>query len=142
MTRMMRLFLCVLMLAGVLSDVSLAAVTREERKEAAAWVKQEISRRQKALSLLTKVKDERTAARVGPALAALYSSAAGGQTAMGEVGPAARPVGEAMEAEDRKNAARVEKQKAALAAEKGRIEALELDCPELKAGLELMEKEP
>ncbi len=142
MTRMMRVFLCVLMLAGVLSDVSLAAVTREERKEAAAWAKQEISRRQKALSLLMKVKDERSAARVGPVLAALYSSAAGGQTAMGEVGASARPVGEAMEAEDRKNAARVEKQKAALEAERARIEALELDCPELKAGLELMGREP
>lgn len=138
----MRLFLCVLMLAGVLSGGALAAATREERKEAAAWAKQEISRRQKALSLLTKVKDERSAARVGPALAALYSSAAGGQTAMGEVGAPARPAGEAMEAEDRRNAARVEKQKAALAAEKERIEALELDCPELKAGLELMEREP
>lgn len=142
MSLAMRAFLCVLTLTLAFSGTLCPAATREERKEAAAWVKAEIGRRQKALALLTKVKDEGSAVRSGRALASLYSSTAGGATVMGDRGASARPAGEVMEREEKRNVKRIEKLKAQMAAEKERIEALELDCPELEAALELMESEP
>lgn len=142
MNPVMRVLLCVLALAVVFSGFSCPAATREERKEAAAWVKAEIDRRQKTLALLAKIKDEGSAVRAGRALASLYSSTAGGATAMGDRGAESRPVGEVMEREEKRNAKRIEKLETQIAAEKERVRSLELNCPELETALELMEREP
>ncbi len=115
-----------------------AAPDRFERKDAAVWVKEEMNRRKKTLALLKKIKDEKSADKAAKALLALYG-VSGKQTAMGESGPAQKPTGEAYEEAEAKNARQLEKLDAAIAAQRERIEELELESSRLSEAFAAMD---
>ncbi len=115
-----------------------AAPDRFERKEAATWVKEEMNRRKKTLALLKRVKDEKSAEKVGKALLEMYD-AGGEETALGETGPAPKPTGEAMAAAEEKNAKALEKMQKAIAAERERIAELEIESSTLTKALNAMD---
>lgn len=112
------------------------------RQEAEMWVKDEISLRKKVISHLRKIKDERSAQKACVSICKLLKNDVGEQTAMGEVGVAQRPTGDAIEAEDKKREPIVSKQKKQIAAELKRIEALELSEPEWITAQTLVEQMP
>lgn len=113
-------------------DSEPVAVTREDRKAAAAWYKEDLANKKKALALFKKIKDEKSAEKSAKAVLKLYGlDRAGEQTAMGEVGERSVPTGPAMEAEARK----VDKARAKLIgllqSEQERVAGLELNTDEV-----------
>ncbi len=118
-----------------------AAPDRDERKEAAVWVKEETTRLKKTLALLKKVKDEKSATKVGKALLELYG-ASGESTAMGETGPGEKPTGEAFTEAEKKNAKALLKLNKGIAAQRERIEKLDLESPKLSEALSAVDEAP
>lgn len=112
------------------------------RQAAETWVKDEMALRKKVIAQLRKIKDERSAEKAAKVINKLLDNSSGQQTALGEVGEATRPTGEAIEAEDKKREAVVSKQKKQIAAELKRISALELDVPEWVSAQLLVESMP
>ena len=112
------------------------------RQEAETWVKDEMALRKKVIAQLRKIKDERSAEKAAKVINKLLDNSSGEQTALGEVGEATRPTGEAIEAEDKKREPVVSKQKKQIAAELKRISALELDVPEWASAQMLVESMP
>ncbi len=131
------LYLLLAVLALPMALPLAAAPDRFEKKEAAAWVKEEMGRLKKTLAILKRVKDEKSADKAGKALLALYEVERE-QTAMGEVGPARKPEGEAMMEAEEKNAKALEKMQKAIDSQCLRIAALELESPTLAKGLAAM----
>lgn len=125
-----------------LSPAELRQEQKYAKKAAEAWVKDEIDLRKKVISQLRKIKDERSAEKASKVLNKLLASNAGEQTAMGEVGEMTRPVGDAMDAEDKKREPLVSKQKKQIESELKRIEVLELAVPEWITAQMLVEKMP
>ncbi len=125
-----------------LSPAEMRQEQKYARKEAEAWVKDEMEMRKKVIACLRKIKDERSAKKASKLLCKLLENNEGEQTAMGEVGVAVRPTGTAMEAEDKKREAAVNKQKQQLQAELSRIESLELVEPSWITAQSLVEKLP
>ncbi len=134
-TRILLLFLA-LCIAAPLPSV---AADPASRREAAVWVKEAMNKRKKAIGLLKKVKDEKTAKRIGKALQKEFATNAGEQTAMGEVAPPQAPEGEAMDAEMEKKSEQMGKLDEAIAKQRERIEALGIDSTDLKAGMDAMD---
>ncbi len=116
-----------------------AAADPASRREAAAWVKESMNKRKKALGLLKKVKDAKTAKRIGKALQKEFATSEGKQTAMGEVAPPQAPEGEAMDAEMEKKSDQIAMLVESIAKQRERIDALELDSTDLKAGIDAMD---
>lgn len=112
------------------------------RQAAEAWVKDEMALRKKVIAQLRKIKDERSAEKAAKAISKLLETSSGEQTALGEVGEATRPTGDAIEAEDKKREPIVSKQKKQIAAELERISDLELDVPEWVSAQMLVESMP
>ncbi len=135
----MRLLACLLFAALTLSLPLSAAPDRYERQEAATWVKEEMNRLKKTQTLLKRVKDEKSAEKVGKALLDMYEVRRE-QTAMGEVGPAQKPTGEAMDSAQDRSAARFEKMEKAIVVQLERIKALELESATLASAIAEVEK--
>ncbi len=134
--------LSTLLLAAFTLTTALPAEAADpaSRREAAAWVKESMAKRKKAIGLLKKVKDAKTAKRIGKALQKEFSNPnAGKQTAMGEVAPPQAPEGEAMDAEMEKKSEQIAKLDESIAKQRERIDALEIDSSELQEGLEAMD---
>lgn len=112
------------------------------RQTAETWVKDEIALRKKVIAQLRKIKDERSAEKAAKVINKLLDTTTGAQTALGEVGEATRPTGEAIEAEDKKREPLVSKQKKQIATELKRISDLELDVPEWATAQMLVESMP
>ena len=81
-----------------------AAEMREARKEAAAYVKDELKRNKKLGGLLKKVKDAKSAKKQAEKILELTGSGKKKKTALGDAGPATRPTGPAMDEERKKRA--------------------------------------
>ncbi len=136
----MRLFPTLLVgLFALTSTLPAPAADPASRREAVAWIKTSMNNRKKAIGLLKKVKDEKSAKRIGKTLQKLFETNAGTQTAMGEVAPPSAPEGEAMDQEMEKKGKQIEKLDEAIAAERDRIDGLNLSVPELTEGLEAMD---
>ncbi len=82
-----------------------AAELRESRREAAAYVKEELRRNKKLTLLLKKVKDAKSAKKQAEKILELTGNGKKKKTALGEAAPAKIPAGPAM-AEERKKHAR------------------------------------
>lgn len=113
-------------------DSEAVAVTRDDKKAAAAWYKEDMANKKKALALFKKIKDEKSAEKSAKAVLKMYGlDREGEQTAMGEVGERTTPTGPAMEAEAKK----VDKARAKLINllqnEQERVAGLQLDTEEV-----------
>lgn len=117
-----------------------AAEMREARKEAAAYVKDELKRNKKLASLLKKVKDARSAKKQAEKILELTGSGKTNQTALGDAGPATRPTGPAMDEVRKKNARELKRTYAKLIKQVEAFNELEIvDCEEyddIKAALD------
>lgn len=107
-----------------LSPAEMRQEQKFARKEAEAWVKEEMTTRKKVIACLRKIKDERSANKETKTLLTLLENEVGTKTALGEVGEVKRPTGEAMEEEDKKRGQAVVKQKKQIKAELKRINQL------------------
>ncbi len=104
---------------------------RYEVKDAQLWVKGQLNNAKKSTSILKKVKDEKSATKAVTALKKLLGSNEGEKTALGTVGAAKAPEGAAIDQVREKSAKQIEKASKDLATQIERIEALELDHPQL-----------
>lgn len=132
--------LCCLPLSAVVAqdqDPSELTVDRYARKEAAQWVKTDLSNKKKALALFKKVKDEKSASKAAAAVLKLYSLENEGKvTALGEVGPASDPTGPAFEEAKKKAEKQREKLLEALEKENERISSLNIESDDLARAME------
>lgn len=117
-----------------------AAELREVRKEAAAYVKEELKRNKKLASLLKKVKDAKSAKKQAEKILELTGSGKKKKTALGEAGPASVPTGPAMDEERKKKARELKTSYAKLRKQVETFNELEIeDCEEydeIKTALE------
>lgn len=120
-----------------------AAELREARKEAAAYVKDELKRNKKLTSLLKKVKDAKSAKKQSEKILALTGNGKKKKTALGEAGPAKRPTGPAMDEERKKRARELKSSYAKLLKQIDELEELEIEnCKEFDEILAALEKLP
>lgn len=112
---------------GMNCDV-LPQMTRDDKKAAAAWYKEDLANKKKALALFKKIKDEKSAEKSAKAVLKLYGlSHEGMQTAMGEVGERRVPTGPAMEAEAKKVEKVRRKLQEQILKEQERVEGMEFE---------------
>ncbi len=136
--------LCYLLLAVFLLPLSTplsAAPDRYEKQGATLWVKEETTRLKKTLTLLKRVKDERSAEKAGKALLEMYGDGEE-NTALGKVGPAELPKGEAVATAVARNIPRLTSLERAIEAQRQRIEALELESTTMARALEVLGRVP
>ena len=120
-----------------------AAELREARKEAAAYVKDELKRNKKLTSLLKKVKDEKSAKKQAEKILELTGSGKTKKTALGDAGPAKRPTGPAMDEERKKRARELKTSYAKLRKQVETFNELEIeDCEEFNEIKSALEKLP
>ena len=103
-------------------------VDRTAVKEARSWVKKDLKQRRAALSILKRVKDEKSAEKAGKSLMKLYAE----PRAKSEERPAGEEMDEALE----KNKKALEKVQEDIDEQLERIEKLNLESSTLKSGLE------
>lgn len=106
------------------------ADARSEAREAAAWMKEHMALRKKVLSILKKIKNDKTAAKAAQSLEKLTGKDnVGKKTALGEVGDSRleMPSTSAMSAVLKKNSKKLEKNLKEIENEVERIEELELE---------------
>lgn len=117
-----------------------AAEMREARKEASAYVKDELKRNKKLAGLLKKVKDAKSAKKQAEKILELTGSGKKKKTALGDAGPATRPTGPAMDEERKKRARELKASYAKLRKQVEVFNELEIsDCEEfddIKAAVE------
>ncbi len=118
-----------------------AAPDRFEKQGATLWVKEETTRLKKTLALLKRVKDKRSAEKSGKALLEMYGDGEE-NTAMGTVGPAELPKGEAVASAVARNAPRLASLEQAIEAQCERIKTLELESPTMERALEVLSRVP
>lgn len=107
------------------------AEMREARKEASAYVKDELKRNKKLASLLKKVKDAKSAKKQAEKILELTGSGKTNKTALGDAGPATRPTGPAMDEERKKRARELKTSYAKLIKQVEAFNELEIeDCEE------------
>lgn len=120
-----------------------AAELRESRKEASAYVKDELKRNKKLASLLKKVKDAKSAKKQAEKILELTGSGKTKKTALGEAGPATVPTGPAMDEERRKRARELKTSYAKLRKQVEVFNELEIeDCEEFDEIKSALEKLP
>ncbi len=121
----------------------LAAATpdRFEKQGATVWVKEEMTRLKKTLALLKRVRDEKSADKASKVLLSMYGRA-GTATAMGEVGAAQLPKGDAFAAAMGRNAPRIAALEEAVKEQCKRIAALELESADMADALDALSKAP
>lgn len=108
-----------------------AAELREARKEAAAYVKEELKRNKKLTSLLKKVKDAKSAKKQSEKILELTGNGKKKKTALGEAGAAKMPTGDAMNEERKKRARELKTSYAKLRKQVEAFNELEIeDCEE------------
>lgn len=134
-------------MAVLSADVVSAASDRDAKKEATAWVKQDLKRLKAAAKILKKVKDEKSAEAAAKQIETVYGVGEESETAMGDAAPAAQPTGEEMDALLIKNKRTYEKLQKAVEKEWDRIEEKEVpasaldSCRSLIAFPEIPEQE-
>lgn len=112
-------------------DAPSAAELREARKEAKAYIKKEIARNKKLVGYLKKIKDDKSAKKQSLAILKYLDNNVGEKTALGEVGEAKRPEGQAMDEEMAKKQKEIEASYDKINLELERIGELELgECTE------------
>ncbi len=111
-------------------------VDRTAVKEARSWVKKDLKQRRAALSILKRVKDEKSAEKAGKSLMKLYAEPRAKSTAMGTAAPESRPAGEEMDEALEKSKKALEKVQEDIDEQLERIEKLNLESSTLKSGLE------
>lgn len=121
-----------------LAEYAPAAVDRVALKEAKVWVKNDMKQLRSALSILKRVKDEKSAEKAGKALQKLYDKPAGKSTAMGDEAPPERPSGEEMTQVMEKNKRSFEKLQAEIEEQIQRIEELHIDNASLGTGIDMV----
>lgn len=127
---------------GKLSKEELAEM-REARKEASAYVKDELKRNKKLASLLKKVKDAKSAKKQAEKILELTGSGKTKKTALGEAGPATVPTGPAMDEERRKRARELKTSYAKLRKQVETFNELEIEnCEEFDEIKSALEKLP
>ena len=120
-----------------------AAEMREARKEASAYVKDELKRNKKLASLLKKVKDAKSAKKQAEKILELTGSGKTKKTALGDAGPAKRPTGPAMDEERKKRARELKTSYAKLRKQVEVFNELEIeDCEEYDEIKSALEKLP
>ncbi len=139
---MKRLAFCLLTLVALSVGTPLsAAPDRFEKQGATVWVKEEMTRLKKTLAVLKRVKDEKSAEKAAKVLQGMYGRV-GESTAMGEVGAAEIPKGEAVASAVARNAPRIAALEQAIAEQCERIDALELKSAEFASVLESVKRAP
>lgn len=118
-------------MAVLSADVVSAASDRDAKKEATAWVKQDLKRLKASAKILKKVKDEKSAEAAAKQIETVYGVGEESSTAMGEAAPAAQPTGEEMDALLIKNKRAYEKLQKAVEKEWDRIEEKEVPASAL-----------
>ena len=120
-----------------------AAELREARKEAAAYVKEELKRNKKLTSLLKKVKDAKSAKKQSDKILELTGNGKKKKTALGEAGPARIPSGPAMDEERKKRARELKSSYAKLRKQVEEFNELEIEnCREFDEIIAALEKLP
>lgn len=123
---------------ATLAEYAPAAVDRVALKEAKEWVKNDIKQLRSALTILKRVKDEKSAEKAAKALHKLYDKPAGKSTAMGDEAPPERPSGEEMAQVMEKNKRSLEKLQAEIEEQIQRIEELHIDNASLGTGIDMV----
>lgn len=122
------------------TDDAPTANPKEEKREAIRWLNAELKDRTHILALLKKVKDNKSADKVGASLLKAYGNKETKKTAMGDAEPPKRPTGPVMEECEKKFKAKFSKLDDGIANQLKRIEELELDSDDLKSGIEALPK--
>ncbi len=124
------------------APIQAADESKEERKEAVAWVKNSMVSKKKMITAAKKVKNEKSADKFAKEIAKIYADLKvdGESTAMGDSAPAKTPSGEIYTAEAAKKEAAMKKLDEELDKEQERIEELNLESSSLKKALEQMKK--
>lgn len=117
-----------------------AGKAKEEKREAMRWLNAELKERTHIHALLKKVKDKKSADKVGATLVKEYSKKESKKTAMGDAEPPKRPTGPIMEECEKKFMSKFRKLDESISEQLKRIEELELDSDDWKEGLQMMPK--
>lgn len=114
-----------------------AADMRAEKKAAAAWLKDYLDCKKRAVAALKKVKDEKSAAKAEKLIAELYGlSKKSKDTAMGERAERTRPEYAGLDELLTRNEKKIAKYNEAIEKEKARIDAAGFLTPELEECIE------
>ncbi len=128
------LFLLVLtFFAGVLhaeEEEATPKATRDEIKEAQAWIKQQLNLSKKSTAILKRVKDNRSAEKSLAAFKKVLPALPGTSTGFGTTGKPKAPEGAGIDQIREKSAKAIEKASTDLTTQIERVEALEIDNPE------------
>ncbi len=128
------LFLLVLtFFAGVLhaeEEEAAPKPTRDEIKEAQAWIKQQLNLSKKSTAILKRVKDNRSAEKSLAAFKKVLPAVAGTTTGFGTTGKPTAPEGAGIDQIREKSAKAIEKASNDLTTQIERVEALEIENPE------------
>ncbi len=117
-----------------------AATAKEARREAMRWLNAELKERTHVYALLKKVKDKKSANKVGAALVKEFSKKEPKKTGMGDAEPPKRPTGPVMEECEKKFKFKFSKLDEGISEQLKRIEELEIESDDLKEGLQMLPK--
>ncbi len=138
------LFLLVLtFFAGILhaeEEEAAPKATREEIKEAQAWIKQQLNLSKKSIATLKRVKDNRSAEKSLASFKKFLPAVAGTSTGFGTTGKPKAPEGAGIEQIREKSAKAIEKASKDLTTQIERVEALEIDNAEFAQRIEQLKE--
>lgn len=117
-----------------------AANAKEAKREAMRWLNAELKERSHIYTLLKKVKDKKSANKVGAAFIKEFGKKEGKKTAMGDAEPPKRPTGPVMEECEKKFKAKFNKLDEEISEQLKRIEELKIESDDLKEGLQMLPK--
>lgn len=117
-----------------------AAKTKEAKREAMRWLNAELKERSHIYALLKKVKDKKSANKVGAAFVKEFGQKESKKTAMGDAEPPKRPTGPVMEECEKKFKAKFNKLDEGISEQLNRIEELKIESDDLKEGLQMLPK--
>ncbi len=138
MKNLLYLLLALFALPLLTSPAFANAEERDARKDAAAWVKTAQDTHKKALGILKKVKNKKSADAAAKKLSALFP-AEGKKTAMGATGPARMPDSEVLEEVAGSRLEKIREMGDEIQAEVDRIEGLDLGSSALNDAIDAME---
>lgn len=123
-------------------QVNAADDSRQEKKEAVAWVKTSADSKKKLITAAKKVKNEKSAEKFAKDVAKIYDalSVEGKETGMGKTVAATAPSSDSMSAELEKKSDSMKKLDDALDKELERIEGLNIESSSLDKALEQISK--
>lgn len=115
-----------------------AASAKEAKREAMRWLNAELKERSHIYTLLKKVKDKKSANKVGAAFIKEFGKKESKKTAMGDAEPPKRPTGPVMEECEKKFKAKFSKLEEGISEQLKRIKELEIESEDLSEGVQML----